>query len=162
MLIEIVLLLPRQVLNLTFISKVEKILKGSMDSRSWEHLNFLFVLFFGKALLLKSFLLYWSIWGEGGISDLILICFIKLFLFKEFQHFQFSASSTWKSASDIILPISVICTGLAYGLGVGPVLFALLGEILQLNNKSFPVALIWSIRNLMCFLILKLFPTIVK
>ena len=82
--------------------------------------------------------------------------------YQEFQYFQFSASSTWKSASDIILPISVICTGLAYGLGVGPVLFAILGEMLPQNIKSFAVALIWSIRNLMCFLILKLFPTIVK
>ena len=77
----------------------------------------------------------------GEISVPIWICFIKPFLFKEFQYFQFSASSTWKSASDIILPISVICTGLAYGLGVGPVLFAILGEMLPQNIKSFAVAL---------------------
>ena len=48
--------------------------------------------------------------------------------------------------SEYLLPISVICATLGYGLGVGPVLFALLGEILPLKIKSMATAIIVSLR----------------
>jgi hypothetical protein len=59
------------------------------------------------------------------------------------------------SFSDAILPICVISTGLAYGLGVGPVLHSLLGEILPQRVKSFAVSIIFSIRSMATFLNLK-------
>ena len=49
--------------------------------------------------------------------------------------------------SEYLLPISVICATLGYGLGVGPVLFALLGEILPLKIKSMATAIIVALRQ---------------
>ena len=63
--------------------------------------------------------------------------------------------------SMVALPTSVICTALAYGLGVAPVLFALLGEILPLSIKSWAIAIIMSMRYLVSFINLKLFPALV-
>ena len=48
--------------------------------------------------------------------------------------------------SQILLPISVIFTVFAYGLGVGPVPNALLGEMLPLKIKSFAIAIIMSLK----------------
>ena len=47
---------------------------------------------------------------------------------------------------DPVLPLSVICISLGYGLGVGPVLFALLGEILPLKIKSIATSFIIATR----------------
>ena len=44
------------------------------------------------------------------------------------------------------MPISVIFTVFAYGLGVGPVPNALLGEMLPLKIKSFAIAIIMSLK----------------
>ena len=60
-----------------------------------------------------------------------------------------------KNISDVLLPICVISAGLAYGLGIGPVLFSLLGEILPQKIKSFAVSMILSGRNMSTFLNLK-------
>ena len=54
--------------------------------------------------------------------------------------------------SEYLLPISVICATLGYGLGVGPVLFALLGEILPLKIKSMATAIIVSLREVSIYL----------
>ena len=42
--------------------------------------------------------------------------------------------------------MSVICTTLGYGLGVGPVPMALLGEILPLRIKSVATAIILTLK----------------
>ena len=47
---------------------------------------------------------------------------------------------------DTLLPICVICAGFAYAVGVGPVLFALLGEVLPQRIKSLACAVILSAR----------------
>ena len=44
--------------------------------------------------------------------------------------------------SQILMPGCVICSTFGYGLGVGPVTFALLGEILPLKVKSVATAII--------------------
>ena len=64
--------------------------------------------------------------------------------------------------ADALLPICVICTGLAYGLGVGPVLFSLLGEILPQKVKSVACSLILSVRSTTTFLNIKTFPFVVN
>ena len=51
-----------------------------------------------------------------------------------------------KNITEVMLPICVICAGLAYALGIGPVLFALLGEILPQKVKSTACAIILSSR----------------
>lgn len=60
------------------------------------------------------------------------------------------------------MPICVISVGLGYGLGVGPVLFALLGEILPQRIKSLACSIILSGRNMVTFLNLKIFPAAVS
>ena len=67
-----------------------------------------------------------------------------------------------KSISDALLPICVISAGLAYGLGIGPVLFSLLGEILPQKIKSFACSLILSSRNMTTFLNLKVWQFLKK
>ena len=44
------------------------------------------------------------------------------------------------------MPLSVVLVVLAYGLGVGPVPNALLGEMLPLKIKSFAIAIIMSLK----------------
>ena len=48
--------------------------------------------------------------------------------------------------SESLLPLCTICTSFGYGLGVGPVLHALLGEVLPLKIKSVATAIIMSIK----------------
>jgi len=55
-------------------------------------------------------------------------------------------SESWKAISEPLLPVCVICTGLAYGLGLGPVLFALLGEVLPPKIKGLACALVLTTR----------------
>ena len=72
--------------------------------------------------------------------------------------FQSSSDSVLKGIGDALLPICVICTGLGYGLGMGPVLFALLGEVLPQKVKTLACSIILSLRNMIGFLNLKTFP----
>ena len=45
-----------------------------------------------------------------------------------------------------VLPVSVIFVGFGYGIGVGPVPFALMGEILPQTIKQFACAFVLAIR----------------
>lgn len=58
-----------------------------------------------------------------------------------------------------ILPICVVLCGLFYGLGVGPVPFALLGEVLPQRIKAVASSLILTARESSIFTNLKFFPT---
>ena len=55
------------------------------------------------------------------------------------QKFQ---NQTFKDFSAILMPACVILVFVFYGLGVGPVTFALLGEVLPLKVKSFATSII--------------------
>ena len=57
-----------------------------------------------------------------------------------------------------ILPICVVLCGLFYGLGVGPVPFALLGEVLPQRIKAVASSLILTARESSIFTNLKFFP----
>ena len=69
-------------------------------------------------------------------------------LYFTYSHFhaQESQQDFWAEINVILLPVSVICTAFAYGIGVAPVLFALLGEILPLKIKGIATAIIMSLR----------------
>ena len=56
-----------------------------------------------------------------------------------FQKFE---NQTFKDLSAILMPACVILVFVFYGLGVGPVTFALLGEVLPLKVKSFATSII--------------------
>ena len=53
---------------------------------------------------------------------------------------------TMKMVTKYVLPVSVIFVGFGYGIGVGPVPFALMGEILPQTIKQFACAFVLSIR----------------
>ena len=57
-----------------------------------------------------------------------------------------------------ILPVCVVLCGLFYGLGVGPVPFALLGEVLPQRIKAVASSLILTARESSIFTNLKFFP----
>ena len=59
-----------------------------------------------------------------------------------------------KSFMDAMLPIFVILAGFGYGIGVGPVPFALMGEVLPAKVKAFACAILLAFRY---FEILKFF-----
>jgi len=59
------------------------------------------------------------------------------------------------------MPICVMCCSFGYGLGVGPVTFALLGEILPLKVKSVATSIVIFLKFVVIFLYVKFFPTIV-
>ena len=56
-----------------------------------------------------------------------------------FQKFQ---NQIFMDCSVILMPTCVILVFVFYGLGVGPVTFALLGEVLPLKVKSFATSII--------------------
>ena len=47
--------------------------------------------------------------------------------------------------SEILLPLSVICTSVAFGLGVGPIPLTLFGEILPVRIKSVATAILMAL-----------------
>ena len=51
-----------------------------------------------------------------------------------------------KSFMDAMLPIFVILAGFGYGIGVGPVPFALMGEVLPAKVKAFACAILLAFR----------------
>ena len=53
-----------------------------------------------------------------------------------------------KSFMDAMLPIFVILAGFGYGIGVGPVPFALMGEVLPAKVKAFACAILLAFRYL--------------
>ena len=59
------------------------------------------------------------------------------------------------SICNVVLPICVILSGLSYGLGIGPVPFALLGEVLPQRVKAVASAFILTSRQLTIFINLK-------
>ena len=63
------------------------------------------------------------------------------FLFS--QNFE---NETFKEISGIIMPLCVILVFVFYGLGVGPVTFALLGEVLPLKVKSVATSIILFVK----------------
>ena len=71
----------------------------------------------------------------------ILLKFLLLF-----PYTQESKEGVWSEIDVVLLPVSVICTAFAYGIGVSPVLFALLGEILPLKIKGIATGIIMSLR----------------
>ena len=52
----------------------------------------------------------------------------------------------FKEISEILLPISVLSIALSYGLGMGPITNALLGELLPVGIKSIATALIMALK----------------
>ena len=56
-----------------------------------------------------------------------------------FQKFQ---NQIFMDCSVILMPTCVILVFVFYGIGVGPVTFALLGEVLPLKVKSFATSII--------------------
>lgn len=63
---------------------------------------------------------------------------------------------------DALLPICVILAGLGYGIGVGPVPFALMGEVLPAKVKAFACAILLAMRNGVTFFNLRFFPPVVS
>ena len=57
-----------------------------------------------------------------------------------------TSNSTWIDVSEYLLPACIIVCALGYGLGLGPVLFSLLGEIISPKIKSVACAMIMSLR----------------
>ena len=62
---------------------------------------------------------------------------------KKFQDFQ---SDTFNQINKIMLPMSIITTAFGYGVGLGPVPHALLGELLPLKIKSIGTAVIMTLK----------------
>ena len=60
--------------------------------------------------------------------------------------------------SQNVFPICIVLSGLCYGLGVGPVPFALLGEVLPQKIKAVASSLILTLRYTSIFMNLKFFP----
>ena len=58
------------------------------------------------------------------------------------QEFQ---NESFTNISKLILPLTVITTAFGYGIGVGPVPYSLLGEILPLKIKSIATAIIMTL-----------------
>ncbi|TRY77327.1 hypothetical protein TCAL_06963 [Tigriopus californicus] len=71
-----------------------------------------------------------------------------------------SNSPYFATVVQVIAPCSAICSGLFYSLGLGPVLFALLGEIFPVRVKGMCCSLTLSFRYFMVFLNMKFFPTL--
>ncbi|XP_059083417.1 uncharacterized protein LOC131880741 [Tigriopus californicus] len=71
-----------------------------------------------------------------------------------------SNSPYFATVVQVIAPCSAICSGLFYSLGLGPVLFALLGEIFPVRVKGMCCSLTLSFRYCAAFISLKTFPTI--
>ena len=69
-----------------------------------------------------------------------------------------SGSNEFKDFGDILLPFFVIVACFGYGIGVGPIPFALLGEILPQNVKAMASALVLTTRHFSMFVLLKFFP----
>ena len=67
-----------------------------------------------------------------------------------------------KSFMDAMLPIFIILAGFGYGIGVGPVPFALMGEVLPAKVKAFACAILLAFRNAVTFFNLRFFPPIVS
>lgn len=69
-----------------------------------------------------------------------------------------SGNDGFKSIGDILLPLFVILACFGYGIGIGPIPFALLGEILPQNMKAMASALVLTTRHFSMFVLLKFFP----
>ena len=72
-----------------------------------------------------------------------------LSILKNVHSFLFSQNfenEMFKEISRIIMPLCVILVFVFYGLGVGPVTFALLGEVLPLKVKSVATSIILFIK----------------
>ena len=67
-----------------------------------------------------------------------------------------------KGFMEVLLPICVILAGLGYGIGVGLVPFALMGEVLPAKVKAFACAILLAFRNAVTFCNLRFFPPIGK
>lgn len=67
----------------------------------------------------------------------------------------------WISYYNAVLPVCVISAGLAYGLGVGPVLVSLLAEVLPSRIKGLCCSIVISAKHLVSFVNLKVFPSLV-
>merc|ERR1711988_1461450 len=61
-----------------------------------------------------------------------------------------------------VMPTCIILVGFGYGIGVGPVPFALMGEILPQKIKNFACGLCLAARNVTTFFNLKNFPILVS
>ena len=72
--------------------------------------------------------------------------------------FKIMESDEFKEFGDILLPFFVIVACFGYGIGVGPIPFALLGEILPQNVKAMASALVLTTRHFSMFVLLKFFP----
>ena len=69
-----------------------------------------------------------------------------------------SGNSFIESFGDILLPTCMIIACFSYGLGVGPIPFALLGEIVPQRIKAVASALVLTTRHLSFFVLMKFFP----
>ena len=69
-----------------------------------------------------------------------------------------SGNDGFKAVGDILLPLFVILACFGYGIGIGPIPFALLGEILPQNMKAMASALVLTTRHFSMFVLLKFFP----
>ncbi len=62
----------------------------------------------------------------------------------------------------VLLPLCVVVSSTAYGLGLGPVLYTLLGEIFPSRAKDFCSPMSLAVRDLVAFVELKIFPWLVS
>ena len=57
-----------------------------------------------------------------------------------------TTDNTWLNLSVYLLPVCVISSALGYGLGLGPILFSMLGEIFNPKIKGLASAIVMSCR----------------
>ena len=78
---------------------------------------------------------------------------------RTFQDFQ---NETFQSVSEYLIPFGVIGTTFGFGMGMGGVPVALLGEILPLKIKSIATSTILFLKFIVIFTVVKNFPFLVN